>query len=126
MDVKIVHLPYREHNIGDVVDFGEAKNSSLVSMQRAVWHDPETLEAQKKEAKKLAKKTTQEVKEKEPEIASVESEKGTESKGNEDIKIVEQSAEPAKKPKKKLIENKLKKETSEKTSDKKSFWDKLK
>ena len=37
MKIKIIHHPYYNHKIGDIVDLGEEINASLISFGRAVW-----------------------------------------------------------------------------------------
>ena len=55
MKIKIVRIPYMDYEVGEVVDFGEEKNKSLVDFQRAVWVEEE----KKKPTKKATKTTTQ-------------------------------------------------------------------
>ncbi len=38
MKIKLTNYPYQDQNVGDVCDFGEDKNKSLVALQRAVWY----------------------------------------------------------------------------------------
>ena len=47
-------MPYMEHEIGEIIDFGDEKNQSLVDFQRAVW----VKEEKKKPTKKTTKTTT--------------------------------------------------------------------
>jgi len=57
MKIILVNYPYGEYEIGTVVDFGEAKNKSLVEMQRAVWAKNEG-ESPQKVIKDTVKKLT--------------------------------------------------------------------
>lgn len=47
MKIKLINYPYKNYEVGEICDFGEEKNASLVSLQRAVW-----AEENKKESKK--------------------------------------------------------------------------
>ena len=40
MKIKLIHFPYYDHSVGEIVDFGEEINASLVSFNRAVWVEP--------------------------------------------------------------------------------------
>lgn len=42
MKIKLIHYPYKDFQIGEIVDFGEEINKSLVSFDRAVWIEPTT------------------------------------------------------------------------------------
>ncbi len=37
MKIKLIRYPYMDYELGEVVDLGEDKNASMVSIQRAVW-----------------------------------------------------------------------------------------
>lgn len=37
MKIKLINHPYKEYGVGEVVDLGEEKNKSMVSIGRAVW-----------------------------------------------------------------------------------------
>lgn len=59
MKIKLTGYPYKEYKIGDIVDFGDEKNKSLVSFGRAVWADEGILVPVidvKKVVKKVVKK----------------------------------------------------------------------
>jgi len=43
MKIKIIHYPYYDHKIGDIVDLGDELNKSLVSFDRAVWIEPKSI-----------------------------------------------------------------------------------
>ena len=49
MKIKLVRYPYKDYEVGEIVDLGEEKNSSMVSIGRAVWVEEE-------EKKKTSKK----------------------------------------------------------------------
>lgn len=55
MKIKIVRFPYQDYDVGDIIDLGEEKNASLVSLQRAVYVD----ETPKKKKKTSTKETTE-------------------------------------------------------------------
>jgi len=67
MKIKLVKHPYMDYEIGDIVDFGEEKNASLVEFQRAVWIEEEP---KKKTSKKKVTKTTTQTEEVENEDSS--------------------------------------------------------
>jgi len=56
MKIRLVNYPYLDYEIGDVVDLGEVKNRSMVSIQRAVWEEEKPEPKKKKGGKKNAKK----------------------------------------------------------------------
>ena len=37
MKIKLIRYPYKDYELGEVVDLGIEKNESMVSIQRAVW-----------------------------------------------------------------------------------------
>ena len=49
-------LFYEDNGVGDIVDFGEEKNKSLVEFQRAVWISEEEIEIKEKARKKKGSK----------------------------------------------------------------------
>ncbi len=67
MKIKLVRYPYKDYEVGEIVDLGEEKNTSMVSIGRAVW--VEEAEVKKKPArgpdgKFISKKETEEPKKK--------------------------------------------------------------
>jgi|GEM_PF-6947626 len=38
MEIILINYPYKDYEVGDVVDLGEKKNESMVAMGRAVWY----------------------------------------------------------------------------------------
>jgi len=61
MKIKIVRIPYMDYEVGEVVDFGEEKNKSLVeNFQRAVWVEEEEKKKPVKKTTKTAAKTEEE------------------------------------------------------------------
>jgi hypothetical protein len=110
MKIKIVKFPYKEFQVGEVIDLGEEKNRSMVNLQRAVWVGENN--SKPKKAKKDNVEVTEVIVEKED----------VEIKESEATKKIVKS-----KKKKKLIGNQLKEKITEKTDGKdESFWDKLK
>ena len=57
----IVRYPYDEYKVGDVVDFGDEVNASLVEFQRAVWANPPEVKEVKKVEKKELTESLEEV-----------------------------------------------------------------
>lgn len=110
--IKIIKYTYKDYEVGEVVDLGEEKNTSMVSFQRAVWWDNE-----EKEIKDGIVKTT-----------------ATEPEEDNTIKEDKGSEDEATNGKKEILQNKTKNQIikkKESTSKKKSafkggFWDKLK
>jgi len=104
MKIKLTNYPYQEFKVGDICDFGEAKNRSLVAMRRAVYLDNPPLILVKKPDILIPDR---------PEAPTPPAEESTDH------------PEP-----KKLIKNELKAKVSQKTTKetpgKKSFWDSLK
>ena len=45
MNIKIINYPYKDHQVGDIVDLGEELNKSLISFERATWvtHSPDPI-----------------------------------------------------------------------------------
>lgn len=107
MKIILINYPYKDHEIGDVLDLGEEKNKSMVSMHRAVWAE---------EPEKLKKKKVEEATKENP-----TSDKTTRGKGKK--KIIKKKTEPVK-----LMTNKLKEAVQDKKKEEggESFWDKIK
>ncbi|MBU0572690.1 hypothetical protein KKH23_02910 [Patescibacteria group bacterium] len=55
MKIKLISYPYKDYEVGEIVDLGEDKNRSMVSLQRAVWVEEE--EKKKRTPKKTVTKT---------------------------------------------------------------------
>jgi hypothetical protein len=51
MEIKLIKYPYKDYEVGEIIDLGDEKNSSMVSIGRAVWVE--------EEKKKTTKTTTQ-------------------------------------------------------------------
>jgi len=114
MNIKLVRFPYKDYEVDDVVDLGPEKNRSMVALGRAVWEEPPKVEPKKEKVEAT-----------EEEVSKTDKTGKTET--TESVEEGKEPKEILKKPKKKLIENKLKKEIAKKTDGKeKSFWDKLK
>lgn len=63
MKIRLVNYPYKEYEIGEVVDLGEKKNVSMVSIKRAVWEEePKKKPIPKKKAVKLTEEPKEEEK----------------------------------------------------------------
>ncbi|HLE48874.1 MAG TPA: hypothetical protein VI819_02465 [Patescibacteria group bacterium] len=124
MKIKIVRYPYYDHKVGEIVNFGEEKNRSLVSFQKAVWVDdkgnPPVEKGRKKlvnQAKTLLSKSSNKPKKF---LSNKLSEKVQQKKKEIQIEDVQKPVE-------------LKTQNSEganseddKAVEKKSFWDRLK
>ena len=112
MKIKLIRYPYKEYEIGDVLDLGKEKNKSMVSLQRAVWYDPQGVEHKQEDGKKLASKPPKEA---EQEVEEAQK------------KALLTSKLPAKTgKKKKFLQNKLRDKILEKKTEKSNgFWDKL-
>ena len=50
--IQLIEYSYQDHQVGDVVDLGEIKNTSMVGLGRAVWID-NTPTPPKKPSKKV-------------------------------------------------------------------------
>ena len=59
MKIRLIRYPYKDYEIGEIIDLGEEKNKSMVSLQRAVWFEEEK---KKPRAKKKAAATTTQAK----------------------------------------------------------------
>ena len=68
MKIKLVRYPYKDYEVGEIVDFGEEKNASMVSIGRAVWVEEEEKKKRtpKKTVTKTATQTQEDVVEEEP------------------------------------------------------------
>lgn len=53
--IKLLHYPYKGHEIGEICDFGEEVNKSLIELQRAVLVEIEKKKKNKKPRKKTKK-----------------------------------------------------------------------
>ena len=64
MKIKLVRYPYRDYKVGEIVDLGEEKNKSMVSIGRAVWVEEEVKKkpARGPDGKFISKKETEEPK----------------------------------------------------------------
>jgi len=97
--IVLTNYPYDKYSVGDIVDLGEIKNTSLVGMGRAVWYEGPTKTKTKSKSK----------------IAVTEENSSTPL--------------PPASAKKKLLQNELQEQVAEEkkaSSPKTSFWDKLK
>jgi hypothetical protein len=56
MKIKLVNFPFDKFKVGEVCDFGEERNASLVGMGRAVWDDGGKAAADAEKAAKAALK----------------------------------------------------------------------
>ncbi|MFH1536182.1 MAG: hypothetical protein ABIC96_03905 [Patescibacteria group bacterium] len=148
----LTNYPYQKYEIGDIVDLGEEKNASMVSLGRAVWaeEDNKSKKAVKKEtpppvqeksqtkqsspAKKkfLENKLRKQVQERKVELTKKEAESpsasevpASEPEPKDPARHVSQGDTGREKQ---FLQNDLKKEVKERkdVEDKKSFWDNLK
>ena len=107
--IKLTNHPYGIYAVGQIIDFGEEKNASLVSFQRAVWAD---------EDQKQPKQVVKEEVAPQPEVVTAA----------DNPEEINESKEAPKISEKQFLQNNLQKQITqrrEKTS-KKSFWDNLK
>ncbi len=67
MKIKLIRHPYGDYEVGEVVDLGEEKNKSMVSIGRAVWVEEEVKKkpARGPDGKFISVKETEEPKKKE-------------------------------------------------------------
>ena|SRR3989344_3642727 len=109
-NIKLANYPYREYKVGEIVDLGEEKNKSMVSLQRAVW-----VEVEEKPKTSSAR----------DDVVPAPSVLETTAVDNPDENESKQETEPVEK---KFLQNELKEqiEQKKKSSPRKSFWDKLK
>lgn len=56
MKIKLIHYPYDEHQVGEILDLGDELNKSLISFGRAVWAEPT-----RKNLKEVIKETVEAV-----------------------------------------------------------------
>ena len=63
MKIKLVGFPFRDYQIGEIVDLGEEKNRSMVALGRAVFYEPPEKPKPKKPVTPKPKTTTSETKE---------------------------------------------------------------
>lgn len=111
MKIKLINYAYKDYPVGEIVDFGEEKNKSLVSLQRAVWYDPDELERMRRESIKKQKKQSED----KPET------------NTEEQAIIVEKKKKIKSSGTRLIGNKIRDEVQKKQAEKKEgFWDKLK
>ncbi len=112
MKIKLTNYPYDKYTIGDICDFGEEKNASLVSFQRAVWVEEKFKKTESKVVEEIVKETPPIEEEKQAELETKE--------------ITQEIPEPEEE--KKFLQNELKEQIEQKKSktSKSSFWDKLK
>lgn len=121
-----------EFQIGDICDFGEEKNASLVSLQRAVWvgEDLPAGRQDTKESKKTAEAVVAHLPGGVAPAAHLEGEETKEETAAEPEEEAVAQGEETKEPEqeKHLLENDLQKKVQQKKkgSSKKSFWDNLK
>lgn len=54
MPIQLINHPFKDHEVGEVVDLGDEKNQSLVQLQRAIWVEDKP---KKKRKKKRASKS---------------------------------------------------------------------
>lgn len=115
MKIIIVRYPYEDYEVGEVADFGDEVNASLVEFQRAVW--------------------AEEPKPKNPTLHKASRGEETEAEAQEGVEEVRGEVGNEIKPlikKRAKRERMLKNELGEKIEEKKkessrgSFWDKLK
>ena len=106
MKIKIIHFPYYKHEIGEIVDLGEELNKSLVSFDRAVWIEPESI---------FSKPPTQ-----------TEIHKTIKSKASKKKLITNTLQKQVQEAKKEEPEMEVPEEVEVTPAKKGSFWDKLK
>lgn len=110
MKIKLVRFPYKDFEIGEVVDLGEEKNRSMVSIQRAVWfEDPKTTDEPKN--KKVVKEVVTQV-----EAIPKKKKKLLTNKLSEKVQAKKDES---------LVDEPKNTEEKSKGSKKKSFWDKI-
>jgi len=102
VNIKLTNYPYKGFQVGEICDFGEEKNASLVSLQRAVWLEEKT-----------------------PSPTHLP---GVPEAHLEGEKIADEPTKKKPEPEKQFLQNDLKitVEQKKKKSSKKSFWDTLK
>lgn len=111
MKIKLIRYPYKDFETGEIVDLGEDKNKSMVSLQRAVWYDPGAVK-KKDPVEEVIRDIVEEVRDV---VTENDPTPPTASLG------------ARKKSKSKFFENEIRKDIQEKTEEsKKGFWDKLK
>lgn len=145
MKIKLINYPYGSYKVGEICDFGEEKNASLVSFQRAVW-----AEEGKKESKKIVEEVVEETsKASEDEHSSPSDKKFLQNELQQEVqerKLVLSEAEGEELEEsttetptsdttdqdsgqeKQFLQNELKDQVEQKKAKtaKKSFWDNLK
>ena len=115
MKIKIIHYPYQEHKIGDIVDLGEELNKSPVSFDRAVWIESSSSIFSRPAVATETKKTVKAKASKKKLITNTLQEQVQQAKKDEGI-IAEEPKEPEKPAE----------EVEVAPTKKQSFWDKLK
>lgn len=98
--IKLIRFPYKNFEVGEIVDLGEEKNKSMVALQRAVWYDEGEIKKHKSESNNHLKEV----------VKLVISEENITGKDNHNDRV---------------LENNIRKEVSKKKSGN-NFWDNLK
>lgn len=120
MKIKLTNYPYGDHNVGDICDFGQEKNTSLVSMQRAVWFEPPNPLSKLFTPPPPTPDTTDK-----PEPEEEEKPQPTKKKTKKSKKLITNELAEAVQEKKAEIEAETKESQPAKPT-KKSIWDRLK